>query len=285
MKKLLCGIAAMMLVFCTFLTDAAALDDSLNFSFLLTVDGKTEKRASSGDIITVTFTLARRDADAEYTMYAMQNEIIYDTNFFELVDGGTMTASGVETKELQLRSGENALYMNFVSLSGGAQWKQSVLVGSFQLRVKANSGASVIRSSNISVSVKDGSDSYECSSNEVTVTVSDECVVCFDSNGGTNVPNQYIAAGSMAQKPKDPYKEGFELEGWYSDRNLTCAWDFEKDAVYGNMTLYAKWTRSAYKPIDAATGDGSMPWLAIGLLALIAAAVVLLMLRKEKRRA
>lgn len=284
MKKLLCGIAAIMLAFCVICTNALAIDNSQSFSFLLAIDGKTEKRASAGDIITITFTLSRTDTDSDYTMYAMQNEILFDNDFFELVDGGTMTASGVETKELQLRNGNHALYMNFVSLSGGMQWESNVLVGSFQLRVKATSGASVIRSSNISVSVKDGSDSYACSSNEVTVIVSDDCVVSFDSNGGTDVPCQYIAIGSKAQRPKDPYKEGFELEGWYADKDLTQKWDFDSDAVYGNITLYAKWVRSAYRPINAATGDGDIPWLAVGLLALIVAAIVLLVLRRSSSK-
>lgn len=284
MKKLLCGIAAIMLAFCIICNNALALDNSQNFSFTLAIDGKTEKRASTGDIVTVTLTLSRIDADSDYTMYAMQDEILFDNDFFELVDGGMMTSSGVETKELQLRNGNHALYMNFVSLSGGVQWKSNVLVGSFQLRVKATSGASVIRSSNISVSIKDGSDSYPCTSNEVTVIVSDDCVVSFDSNGGTDVPSQYVAVGSKAQKPKDPYKEGFELEGWYVDKDLTQRWDFDRDAVYSNITLYAKWVRSAYRPISAATGDGDIPWLAVGLLALIVAAVVLLVLRRSSSK-
>ena len=32
-----------------------------------------------------------------------------------------------------------------------------------------------------------------------------------------------------------------QLYGWYTDKNFTTQWDFKKDLVEGDMTLYAKW--------------------------------------------
>lgn len=47
--------------------------------------------------------------------------------------------------------------------------------------------------------------------------------------------------GELLSKPQDPLREGYCLEGWYSDIDLSQRWDFESMTVSGNMTLYAKW--------------------------------------------
>ena len=43
----------------------------------------------------------------------------------------------------------------------------------------------------------------------------------FDSDGGSNIPNQTITSGSNASVPAAPTKEGFTFEGWYTDAELT----------------------------------------------------------------
>lgn len=62
--------------------------------------------------------------------------------------------------------------------------------------------------------------------------------VTFNSNGGSNVPEQ-IRANAAATKP-DSRKAGYTLVGWYTDEACTAAYDFAKP-VTDNITLYAKW--------------------------------------------
>ena len=57
----------------------------------------------------------------------------------------------------------------------------------------------------------------------------------------TAVSSQTVASGEMLRVPDAPTREGYVLEGWYRDFDCTQPWDFEKDAVCGNMTLYAGW--------------------------------------------
>lgn len=64
--------------------------------------------------------------------------------------------------------------------------------------------------------------------------------VTFNSNGGSEVEEQTVQEGETATKPEDPTKEGCTFAGWYSDEELTAAYDFTTP-VNGNMTLYAKW--------------------------------------------
>lgn len=71
--------------------------------------------------------------------------------------------------------------------------------------------------------------------------------VTFNSNGGSKVNAEgYIItdAGSKISKPKSK-KSGYKLDGWYTDAELTTAWDFS-DEVTEDMTLYAKWNITTY---------------------------------------
>ena len=64
--------------------------------------------------------------------------------------------------------------------------------------------------------------------------------VTFNSTGGTAVKAQAVRSGAKASKPASPTKSGYTFKGWYSDKSLTKAYDFNS-AVKSNLTLYAKW--------------------------------------------
>lgn len=273
MKRIFCGLLAVLTLLLAMAVPAYAVDESRQFDFSLTVDGSAEKKAATGDIITVMFTLRRTDAAEDYTMHAVQDEILYDSTFFELVPDSAMVTSGVQTTDLARRDDDRAFYMNFVSLSGGETWQANTMVGTFQLKVIGTAGSSVIRSSNNFVSTKGGEDRYAATAQDVTVTVSEGCLVRFESNGGSEVPDQTVALGGKVTKPADPTEDGLYFAGWYSDIDLQNQWDFGKDTVTGNMTLYAKWTNEAPAP------HFSLWWLILLILLLI---VILLILWGRK---
>lgn len=276
MKRIFCGLLAVLTLLLAIAVPAFAVDESRQFDFSLTVDGSAEKKAATGDIITVMFTLRRTDAAEDYTMHAVQDEILYDSTFFELVPDSAMVTSGVQTTDLARRDDDRAFYMNFVSLSGGEAWKAATVVGTFQLKVIGTAGSSVIRSSNNFVSTKGGEDRYAATAQDVTVTVSEGCLVRFESNGGSEVPDQTVALGGKVTKPADPTKDGLYFAGWYSDIDLQNQWDFGKDTVTGNMTLYAKWTNEA--PIH------SFNWLWVILAVLLVVTLVVLGRKNGLRR-
>ena len=68
--------------------------------------------------------------------------------------------------------------------------------------------------------------------------------VAFDSNGGSAVKAQTVRSGAKASKPADPAKPGYAFKGWYSDKSLTKAFNFNS-TVKSNLTLYAKWEAKA----------------------------------------
>ena len=67
-------------------------------------------------------------------------------------------------------------------------------------------------------------------------------LVSFNSMGGSTVQSQSVADGEKATEPTAPTKAGKTFGGWYSDLDLTVAWDFSTDVVESDMMLYAKWS-------------------------------------------
>ena len=276
MKKVLSCFLAVML-FLTCIPTAMAVDNAHDFFFELSVDGSDKKEVQPGDIIQVDFNLKRSDSGDAYTMYGMQNEIRYDSNFFELVEGSALLSNGISTTDIGLRDNYREFYMNFVSLSGGEEWNAQRLVGSFKLKVIATSGVSKITNQDYLVSTKDGTDEYKASCQDVTIIISTDCTVTFEPNGGTAVPSQTVRYGETVERPDNPTREGYHLVGWYSDIDLQNPWDFDTDTVQGNVTLYARWEKGDAPETDAdGTGSGLWWLLGLGLLGLLLLLLLLL---------
>ena len=88
----------------------------------------------------------------------------------------------------------------------------------------------------------DGNTHYEYSKAVESPVDPDIFTVSFNTDGGSTVNSQNVPDGSLVTEPADPTKDGYTFGGWYSDSELTTAWDFADDTVTGNMILYAKWT-------------------------------------------
>lgn len=271
MKKVFALLLTLTLLLSCIPTARAAQEKE--FFFALSVDGSDTKQVQPGDVITVVFHLIRTDAEEPYDMYAMQNEIRYDSNFFQLVEGSALLSDGIQTTDLGLRDNYREFYMNFLSLSGGEEWPAQRLVGSFQLEVIAQSGVTHITNQDYLVSGAEGNTCYEAACQDVTIIISTDCTVNFETNGGTQIPSQTVRYGEKVLRPEDPIREGFHVEGWYTDIDLKNLWDFETDTVQGNMTLYVKWAEG-----DPAGTFGILWWI-VGLILLLL--LLLLFLRKK----
>lgn len=68
------------------------------------------------------------------------------------------------------------------------------------------------------------------------------CTVTFEMNGhGTAPVAQTIYTGDKLAKVAEPTAAVYTFGGWYTDKELTKAFDVENDTVSGDTTLYAKW--------------------------------------------
>ena len=290
----LCLLAILMFLPVFGVTAQAA--DVPEFYYELTVDGKDTVEVNAGDVITVTLHLLRTDEETAYTMYAMQDEIRYDSEFFKLVENSSLLSNGIQSTDISVLGGFHEFYMNFVSFSGGVQWQPKTRIGSFQLEVIGDAGVSTITNEDFLVSLPDGSGSYKCKSNVLTVILTADCTVRFETNGGTPIAPVTAIYGELLPRPEDPVREGKYFAGWFKDIHLTEEWDFATDAVKGNMTLYAKWSDTPVNvPSDnhciiCDRSDMLIPgvplcWICLLILVLILLAVVVAvyLIRRHKK--
>lgn len=81
--------------------------------------------------------------------------------------------------------------------------------------------------------------------------------VSFDTRGGSTVPSALTAQNKTMVAPANPERAGFTFVGWYKDAACTQAWDFAKDVVTADMTLYAKWSAKNDSKGDDAKKDNA----------------------------
>ena len=82
--------------------------------------------------------------------------------------------------------------------------------------------------------------------------------VTFNANGGTcSQTTASVEEGKAVSKPANPTRAGHTFKGWYSDKGLTKAYDFNA-SVKGNITLYAKWAPNGYTVTFNSNGGTSV---------------------------
>jgi uncharacterized repeat protein (TIGR02543 family) len=85
------------------------------------------------------------------------------------------------------------------------------------------------------------------------------CTVTFNSNSGSAVAAQIVAAGNTASSPTAPTRSGFTFGGWYTDNNtFNTQFNFNTTSITSHITLYAKWNANA--PVGG-TGTSGDPFL------------------------
>ncbi len=72
----------------------------------------------------------------------------------------------------------------------------------------------------------------------------DAYTVTFDTQGGSEIPAQYVSPNTSAREPDSPTKEGFHFLGWYTAPTGGAEWKWN-DPVTGNITVYAHWESDA----------------------------------------
>ena len=71
--------------------------------------------------------------------------------------------------------------------------------------------------------------------------------VTFDTNGCEDPAPLTLEKSGKITQPENITRDGYVLLGWYSDAAMTTPWNFDKDKVESDLTLYALW--------DAETAD------------------------------
>ena len=81
---------------------------------------------------------------------------------------------------------------------------------------------------------------------EVVFEGGDIVTVSFDSMGGSPVDRKEVHYNDLIPVPENPVKTRCEFKGWYTGPGFSGEkWDFSKDTVKGNITLYAAWYQTS----------------------------------------
>jgi Listeria/Bacterioides repeat len=73
--------------------------------------------------------------------------------------------------------------------------------------------------------------------------VTDKYTVKFNTLGGPTVSSITNVKTGLIIKPDTPVRKGYGFIGWYKNKNCTQSWDFTKDKIKANTTMYAKWKK------------------------------------------
>ncbi len=65
--------------------------------------------------------------------------------------------------------------------------------------------------------------------------------VNFQANDGSATAEQSVLDADFVVRPANPARSGYTFDGWYADAEFAVLWNFAKDTVTQNTTLYAKW--------------------------------------------
>lgn len=148
------------------------VDDSMTFEFSLTSSGKHAVALTPGDVFTVSYKIYRTDKDADFQIYAVQNEIEFDPEIFELIEDSI--SCGYTTSIHSYDNGRCRIYMNAFSPSpSGFKYIQGAEFGSFSLKISDNAtpGSYEITSNNCKITDQGGQSLYKSTVKNVTVEI------------------------------------------------------------------------------------------------------------------
>lgn len=151
LKKLLSLILSLILLLTamTFSVFADEMSD-MTLTFDLTSNGSHKITAEPGEIIKVEFNIIRTDSDDRYLFNIFQNDIIFDKNFFEYVEGSAKLCEGIngDIGYYKRTTGIPLVKASCFSVNDSANiYTKNVAFCSFELKVKENAtGTGLVQS-------------------------------------------------------------------------------------------------------------------------------------------
>ena len=85
------------------------------------------------------------------------------------------------------------------------------------------------------------------------------CTVSFDTQGGSSAKSATVKKGGKISAPSAVYRDGYSFTGWYKEANCVNEWDFSKDTVTKDMTLYAGWKEWNVESMSFTPASGTVP--------------------------
>lgn len=78
-----------------------------------------------------------------------------------------------------------------------------------------------------------------------------QCVVTFYLSGHGDDFTDTVDKGSKLSRPADPEETGWLFLNWYTDEEYKEIWNFDKDTVESDLSLYARWVEKTALTVSA----------------------------------
>ena len=91
-------------------------------------------------------------------------------------------------------------------------------------------------------------------------SVTNTYTITFETNGGSKIQSTNVEKNKTVTEPSAPTKDGYTFDGWYTDKELTSAYNFNTKVTKA-FTLYAKWAKTGTEPIEPTTPPDATGWV------------------------
>jgi hypothetical protein len=172
LKRLIARVLTLCVICSALASPAFAIDTSKHFDFAISVNGETSATAHVGDTITVRVLLSQKGAE-NMTLYALNDRVIFNSDFFELVPDSLKSDICFVTSEKLTGAWEGSIAITSGALASkldGDMWSSPTVFATFELKV-ITPGSSVIQHRNSDMSNSTAMDIYENSAADATVSV------------------------------------------------------------------------------------------------------------------
>ena len=180
------------------------------------------------------FTILKKQIDPAITLTAPVKDVSPQTE----INGNGYTATVVWSPEVTDKFGYNTEYTATITITvDGNHTITGIAANGYTVE-----GAKTVtndENSNVVTVAYDETGSRPSSGGGGGTT---RYTVKFDTNGSNTITSKTVTRNSTVTEPTAPTKEGYTFNGWYTNEELTTAYDFDSK-VTKNITLYAKWEK------------------------------------------
>jgi uncharacterized repeat protein (TIGR02543 family) len=271
-KRRISLMLAVVMAFSLFTSTAYSSSKDTTLNFDLSCDGEHSITVPTGTTVEVVYTLENTSADSAYDISSIQNEIYWDTNFFDL-DGiePIYTSTG---EDHVYSTGEHRVYFAQITAK---EYEPSQVIGIMKFTVtETEIGAQSTIKSKQNKAYGTDYEAFNVTSEDLTVIVGDgsmpsaisdwdddlddvpsstKYTVTFDTKGGTAINPITVNKGTtITLSDYSTTRSGYTFAGWYSDAELNNA--VTTLTPTANTTVYAAWLAASSSSGGGGGGGG-----------------------------
>jgi|GEM_PF-6033867 len=251
MKRILSFFLALILVLSMSVSVSAneITWSNITLDYSLTCDDEHSKTVPTDTIITVEYSVDNITNEDSFSVYTIQNEIYYDHHFFELVPDSFDVEINSVTAKLMKSEGPNQKLIHEIYMNDRIthEYQNHQVIGSFKLKVIAESGSSTIKSTE-TIAYQNGTTKYKVADtlSHLTITVGEEgtepemATITYSFDGTTENVQAAVGEEITIRVKPDTAPVGKVFDCWkIANGNQYKPGD--KYVVTGNETFTAIW--------------------------------------------